>query len=175
MANSYHAGFMSNKPNWGKALRNFRLELLVLLTDVLCLAALWTLTTYALHSPGRGILLFLSVPWWAMLGTVAMVAGIWQSFGLSPGMKLLGRRLVDSNDDHGVASWGRRLLRSFLVILSPLLILPTIAVAKYVPLHDQMLGFSTVSAATVVDPKRAWYRRSWPLAIGLLAIMAFAV
>jgi len=175
MANSYHAGFMSNKPNWGKALRRFRLELLVLLTDVACLAALWMLTTYVLHSPGRGVLLFLSVPWWAMLGTISVVAGVWQSFGLSPGMKLLGRRLVDSNDDHGVASWGRRLLRSFLVILSPLLILPTIAVAKYLPLHDQMLGFSTVSAATVVDPKRVWYRRSWPVAIGLLAIMAFAV
>ena len=166
---------MSDKPSWGKALRHFRLELMVFVTDLTFLAALWMLTTYVLHNPGRGVLLFLSVPWWVMLAAVAMGAGIWQSFGLSPGMKLLGRRLVDSNDDHSLASWGRRLLRSFLVILSPLLVLPTITLAKYIPLHDRVLGFATVSAATVVDPKRTWYRRSWPIAVGSLAIMAFVV
>ncbi len=50
---------MSDKPNWGKALRHFRLELMVFLTDIAFLAALWMLTTYVLHNPGRGDLLFL--------------------------------------------------------------------------------------------------------------------
>ena len=175
MTNSYHAGFMSDKPNWGKALRHFRLDLMVFLTDIAFLAALWMLTTYVLQNPGRGVLMFLTVPWWAMLVTVAVVAGIWQSFGLSPGMKLLGRRLVDSSDTHGATSLGRRFLRSLLVILSPLLVLPTLVLARYIPLHDRILGFETVSAAKVVDPKRAWYLRSWPIAVGLLAIMAFIV
>lgn len=175
MTNSYHAGFMSNKPNWGKALSNFRLDLLVFLTDLVFLAALWMLTTYVLNAPDRGVLLFLSVPWWGMLAVVAPVSGIWQSFGLSPGMKLLGRRLVDSSDGHGVASWGRRFLRSLLVILSPLLVFPTIVLARYIPLHDRILRFRTVSAAKVIDPKRAWYRRSWAVAISLLAVMAFLV
>ncbi|MCK5828624.1 phosphonate ABC transporter, permease protein PhnE [Candidatus Bipolaricaulota bacterium] len=175
MINSYHTGFMSDKPNWGKALRHFRLELMVFLTDIAFLAALWMLTTYVLQNPGRGVLLFLTVPWWAMLVAVAVVAGIWQSFGLSPGMKLLGRRLVDSSDTHGAASLGRRFLRSLLLIPSPLLVLPTLVLARYIPLHDCILGFETVSAAKVVDPKRAWYLRSWPIAVGLLAIMAFIV
>ncbi len=110
-----------------------------------------------------------------MLTAVSVLAGIWQSFGLSPGMQLLGRLLVDSNGSTALASFPRRLLRSFVVLLSPLLILPSIALAKYVPLHDQVLGFATVSSATVVEPKKAWYRRSWAVAVGLLAFMAFAV
>ena len=175
MTNSYHAGFMSNKPTWGKALSNFRLDLLVFLTDLIFLAVLWMLTTYVFNAPERGVLLFLSVPWWAMLAVIAPVAGIWQSFGFSPGMKLLGRRLKDSKGSHGTDSWGRRFLRSFLVILSPLLVFPTLILARYIPLHDRALGFATVSAATVIDPKRAWYRRSWAVAVGLLAVMAFLV
>ncbi len=63
MTNSYHAGFMSEKPDWGNALRHFRRDILVLMTDLAFLAALWMLTTYVWLSPGRGVLLFLSVPW----------------------------------------------------------------------------------------------------------------
>ncbi len=175
MTNSYHAGFMSNKPDWGKALRQFRRDVLVLLTDLSFLVALWMLTTYVWHNPGRGVLLFLSVPWWVMLTTVALLAGIWQSFGLSPGMKLMGRRLVDSRGDSALVSFPRRFVRSFLVLLSPLLILPALALAKYIPLHDRGLGFATVSAAEVVEPKKAWYRCSWAVAVGLLAFVTFAV
>ena len=175
MTNSYHAGFMSDKPNWGKAFRYFKRDLLVLLTDLAFLAALWMLTTYVLVNPGRGILVFLTVPWWVMLPIVSVLAGIWQSFGLSPGMKLLGRRLVDSTGGPALNSSPRRVLRSVLVLFSPLLVFPTAALAKYIPLHDNFLGFATVSSAEVIDPKKAWYRRSWAVAVALLALMAFAV
>jgi len=175
MTNSYHAGFVSEKPDWGRALRFFRRDVLVLLTDMLFLAVLWMLITYAWHSPDRGVLLFLTVPWWVMLATVAVVAGIWQSFGLSAGMVLLGRRLADSRSESALKAFPRRLLRSFLVLLSPLLVLPTLAQAKYVPLHDQVLGFATVSKAELSEPRKVWYRQSWALAVLGLALVAFAV
>jgi len=175
MANEYYAGFMTSKPSWGRALRQYRRDLSVLLVDIVFLVALWLLVTYAWHNPPRGVLLFLTVPWWVMLSSTAVVAGIWQSFGLSPGMKLVGRRLVDQQGSSAGASIPRRLLRSFLVLLSPLLILPALATAKYAAWHDRLLGFGTVSVAEYDEPRRPWFRRSWAIGVIMLTAAAFAV
>ncbi len=175
MTKTYHAGFMSDKPNWGQALKLWRRDVLVFLTDVACLAGLWMLITYAAISPDRGVLVFLTVPWWLMLLVVAVLAGLWQSFGLSSGMKLLGRRLKATQDASGAAAFARRLFRALLLPFSPLLVLPVLVTARYVPIHDRWSGFETQSATEVVDPKSPWYRRSWAVAIALLALTAFAV
>ena len=175
MQNSYHAGFMVDRPSWSKALRRYRGDVYVLLIDVLFLVAMWLLVTYVWHSPERGELLFLTVPWWFMLLVTSGAAGLWQSFGISPGMKLMGRRLVDQTTDSVVPTAVRRLARSCLVLLNPILVFSVLATARYTAWHNRVLGFDTVSAAEYQEPRRAWYRRSWTIGVLLLAVAALAV
>lgn len=171
----YYDGFMVKRPSWNKALRQYRSDLYVLLADILFLVAMWLFVTYASHAPERGELLFLTVPWWVMLLVTSLAAGLWQSFGLSPGMKLMGRRLVDRRTDDFVTEALRRIARSIIVLLTPLLIFPVLVTARYTSLHNQLLGFDTVSAAEIVEPKRPWYRRSWSVGVLLLAAAALIV
>ena len=154
---------MIYRPSLSGTWRQYRRDLYVLLADVMFLVAAWLLLTYAWHSPERGELLFLTVPWWFMLLMTFGAAGLWQSFGLSPGMKLMGRRLLDRRNDSdffSISAAARRLARSGLVLLSPLLILPALSTARYTAWHDQLLGFSTVSESEHPEPRRAWFRRS---------------
>ena len=187
MPNEYHAGFMTKKPDWGRALKHYRRDLVILLTDLVFLASLWMLATYLWYRPERGVLLFLTVPWWMMLSVVAVVAGVWQSFGVSPGMKLMGRRLTDAQalEVGGPSSSQRaggtalalfqRLQRSLMVLLNPLAALPSLVLGRYVPWHDRLTGFAMVSAAEIVEPRRPWFRRSWSLATALLVVVALSV
>ncbi|MBT3272326.1 MAG: phosphonate ABC transporter, permease protein PhnE, partial [Spirochaetales bacterium] len=102
-------------------------------------------------------------------------AGLWQSFGISPGMKLMGRRIVDQRTDSTVSAAVRRLARSGLVLLSPLLVFSVLATARYTAWHDRLLGFSTASATEYPEPRRAWFRRSWTAGVLLLAAAALVV
>ncbi|MCK4246115.1 hypothetical protein KAX14_02655, partial [Candidatus Bipolaricaulota bacterium] len=94
MKEKYYAGFMTERPTWRKARRAFLKDMTILVTDVLFLAFLWWLGSYIWNDLVHQTRDFLSVPWWIMVVSVIELAFVWQSFGLSPGMRLLGRRLV---------------------------------------------------------------------------------
>ncbi len=167
----YHAGFMSKRPNWGKALRAYRKDLGVLVTDWLVLIALWGLFSFIWNDLVHGTRDFLSLPWWIVVLACFELAAAWSCFALSPGMRLLGRRTIDARDGRTVI--GRRVLRMVLLHGLPLLVVQALATARYVPWHDRLSGFQSVSAAEVPDPRKAWYRTSWMVAIAVLAVAMY--
>ncbi|MFC2079275.1 phosphonate ABC transporter, permease protein PhnE [Candidatus Bipolaricaulota bacterium] len=97
------------------AFRNFRRRVLVLLTDILFVAVFWMFATYIAHNPERGVAPFLSVPWWVMLLCSVVVAVGWQMFGVSPGMKLMGRGRADIKRAWYRQSWS---LGTILLLLA---------------------------------------------------------
>jgi len=167
----YYAGFMSKRPTWGKALRAYRKDLAVLVTDLVVVIALWGLASFIWNDLAHGTRDFLSVPWWIMLVVCFELALVWSTFTVSPGMRLLGRRTIDARDGRPLI--GRRLLRVLLLHGLPLLVFPTLATTRYTPWQDRLAGFRSVSAAEVPDPRRPWYRTSWMVAIVVLAVAMY--
>jgi phosphonate transport system permease protein len=173
MKEKYYAGFMTERPSWRKARRAFLKDMSILVTDVLFLAALWWLGSYIWNDLAHQTRDFLSVPWWIMIVSVIELALVWQSFGLSPGMKLLGRRLVDEQDGPWWISLGRRSIRVLLLHVMPALLFQVLLTTRYTPWHDQLLGFRSVSAAEIDEVRLPWYRRSSAVAVILLSLAMY--
>ena len=163
----YYAGFMTKRPNWGKALRAYRKDLGVLAADLLVVLALWGLASFIWNDLAHGTREFVSVSPWIMLVVCLELALTWEVFAVSPGMRLLGRRLIDTRDGRAVN--GRRFLRALLLHGLPLLLFSILATTRYTPWQDRLTGFRSVSAAEVPDPRRPWYRTGWMVAIVVLA------
>lgn len=164
---------MSERPSWRKARRAFLKDVSILATDVLILASLWWLGSYIWNDLAHQTRDFLSVPWWIMVVSVIELALVWQSFGLSPGMKLLGRRLVDEQDGPWWISLGRRSIRVLLLHVMPALLFQVLLTTRYTPWHDRLLGFRSASAAEIDEVRVPWYRRSSVVAVILLSLAMY--
>jgi phosphonate transport system permease protein len=149
-----------------------RPRLLIPLIDWIALAYLWAIGTCFFSLILYREEAYLLVPWWWMALGVIEGAGLWESLGVSLGMRLLGRRLAGSEGDP-------RPFKRFLYWLFWHLSLP---VAFLVPLIEPQ-GRSVqerLSGLRLAEPEPGtrwarWYRTSWGLAlllIGLLTIGA---
>ncbi len=170
MKEKYYAGFMTERPTWRKARRAFLKDMSILVTDVLFLASLWWLGSYIWNDLVHQTRDFLSVPWWIMVISVIELALVWQSFGLSPGMRLLGRRLIDEQDGPWWISLGRRSIRVLLLHVMPALLFQVILTTRYTPWHDRFLGFCSASAAEIDEIRVPWYRSSSAIAVIALGV-----
>jgi phosphonate transport system permease protein len=163
----YHAGFMTARPSWSVALRAYRKDIGTVIADLSVLIALWLLASFIWNDLAHGVRDFMSVPWWVMLVSCFELALVWQSFGISVGMRASGRRRLDERN--GKSLNARRLLRIVFLHGLPLFIIPIVVTARYRPWHDVVAGFRPVSAAEVSESRRPWYRTSWMLAFIALA------
>ncbi len=173
MKEKYYAGFMTERPSWRKARRAFLKDVSILATDVLILASLWWIGSYIWNDLAHQTRDFLSLPWWIMVVSVIELALVWQSFGLSPGMKLFGRRLVDEQDGPWWISLGRRSIRVLLLHVMPALLFQVLLTTRYTPWHDRLLGFRSASAAEIDEVRVPWYHRSSTVAVILLSLAMY--
>lgn len=173
MEQNYHAGFMTARPSWKKAFKAYRQDIGIAFVDILVIVALWGLSSFIWNDLLYGTRDFLSVPWWIVLIVAVELAFLWQSFAISPGMRLTGRRLADAQGAAAGNPMGRRLLRSLALHVLPFLVFPTIATARYTDLHNKVSGFQSLSVAELPDPRKAWYLRSSSVAIVLLALATY--
>lgn len=173
MEQNYPAGFMTKKPSWKKAFQAYRLDLAMTVTDIVVLFALWGLVSFIWNDLMHGTREFLSVSWWIPVIVSVELAFVWQSFAVSPGMKLVGRRLSNAQSTSNTYAVGRRLLRVLALHVLPFLVFPTLMTARYSDIHNTVTGFQTVSIADLPDSRKAWYKRSWIVAIVLLAIAMY--
>jgi len=173
MEQSYHAGFMTRKPNWRKAFRQYSKDLSVLATDIAVLLALWGLCSFIWNHFTHGTRDFLSLPWWIVIVVCVELALLWSSFGVSPGLRLLRRRLVDERGKRIL--FFRRLLRTVALHVQPLLAFEVLVTAKYTPRHDQLTGFRIHAETEFAEPRLPWYRKSSALSILLLGLAMFLV
>ena len=170
---NYHAGFMTPKPHWRKAFRKLGQDLGILATDVVVLLALWGLCSFVWNHFAHGTRDFLSMPWWIALIVCFELGAAWQSFGISPGLRLLRRRVVDERN--GRLRHVRRLARALFLHIEPFYVFAVTFTARHVAWHDRFSGFRTVSSADVDEPRLSWYRRSSTLSVILLAAAMFLV
>jgi len=173
MEKDYHAGFIAARPNWRKAFRAYGKDLSVITTDLLVLLALWGLSSFIWNHFAHGTRDFLSVSWWIVLAVCVEVAFVWSSFGTSPGLRLLRRRLIDERGRCRL--FVRRLARTLSLHIQPLLALEVLVTAKYTPRHDRMTGFRILSETELAQARRPWYRSSSSLSIILLGLAMFLV
>ncbi len=173
MKEKYYAGFMTERPTWRKARRAFVKDMSILVTDVLFLASLWWLGSYIWNDLFHQTRDFLSVPWWIMVISVIELALVWQSFGLSPGMRLLGRRLIDKQDGPWWISLGRRSIRVLLLHVMPALLFQVILTTRYTPWHDRFLGFRSANSAEIDAIRVPWYRCSTAIAVIVLGLAMY--
>ena len=173
MEQNYHAGFMSTRPSWKKAFMAYRQDLAIAFIDTLVLVGLWGISSFIWNDLVHGTRDFLSLPWWMMVVVSVELAFLWQSCAVSPAMKLTGRRLVDVQGESRKRCFGRRFLRWLSLHMLPFLVFPVIATGRYSALHNRVAGFQSVSVAELPDKRKAWYRRSWVLAIAALGLATY--
>jgi len=173
MEQNYHAGFIATKPNWRKAFRAYGKDLSVLAADVFVLLALWGLCSFIWNHFALGTRDFLSLPWWIVVVACVELALVWSSFGTSPGLRLVRRRLIDERG--GRRLFFRRLLRVVALHVQPFLALEALITAKYTPRHDRITGFRVLSETELAEARSPWYRSSSSLSIVLLGLAMFLV
>jgi phosphonate transport system permease protein len=168
MKDRYYAGFMTDKPTWLEGLAAFRKQTLVLIADIIALIYLWFMVSYAWNYFVHHTRSFATLPWWVMLIVVVEAASLWQNYGVSIGMKLVGQRLVDSAGRR--ISPDRRALRFLLWHLTPLAIISLAITTEWKPWHDRVTELTMVGADRVELAPRPWYRRSWSIALLLICL-----
>jgi len=173
MEQNYHAGFISSRPNWRKGFRAYGKDLTVLAADIFVLLALWGLCSFIWNHFALGTRDFLSLPWWIVVVVCVELACIWSSFGTSPGLRLLRRRLINEEGKRGLLL--RRFLRVATLHLQPFLALEVLVTAKYTPRHDRITGFRVLSEMELQEARGPWYRSSSSLSIVLLGLAMFLV
>lgn len=172
MKQTYPAGFMTARPTWKKAFKAYRQDLMIAFVDIAVIAALWSLSSFIWNDLMYGTRDFLSAPWWAVVIVSVELAFLWQSFAISPGMKLSGRRFVDRQGE-GHHPMARRLLRWLALHALPFLFFSTLVTARYIDIHNKATGFESGSIAEIPDSRKPWYRRSSTVAIVLLALATY--
>lgn len=157
---------MSRADSLYDKLRATRPRFLIPLVDLIVLAYLWAIGTCFFSFILYGKEAYLLVPWWWMLLTVVEGAALWESCGVSIGMRLLGRRLCEGNFSTPQPA------RRFLYWLFWHLSLPT---ALFTPWFDsQQTLAERVSGLVLSEPEQRWerwYRTGWGILLLLIALL----
>jgi len=169
MKDRYYAGFMQEKPRWMRSLADLRGRLFVFITDAIALIYLWTMVSYCWNTFVFQTKSFVTLPWWVMLLVVIEAAALWENFGVSIGMKLLGLRLTSA--DGSGPSMGDRALRYLTWHFSGLPLVGVVAAKDGQAWHDRLSGLRVVGAEDVETERYPWYRRSWSIALLVLLIV----
>jgi len=167
MDEKYYAGFMTARPDWMKGIKFIRRRILAFLTDFLFLVYTWTIASFIVNMLAYQTKSFVILPWWIMLVAAVEIAGIWESFGISVGMRLLGLQ-VSSRGEGLPIRLGRRLLRFLLWNISAIPIYGLIFATDQGKraLHDRLSGLSIVKAEPGRRTTKRRYTESWALAMG---------
>lgn len=160
-------------------LQSCRPRFLVPLVDFFALAYLWAIGTCFFSLIRYGEEAYLLLPWWWMALAVVEGAAIWESFGSSIGLRLVGRRLSKIPDSQIQDSNLRifhlpHLSQRLLYWLFWHLSLPLMFAAPWFDRRGRSLPERfTGLRLTKLEPeaqRERWYRTSWGIALLLMAI-----
>jgi len=157
-----------DEPDFRKRFQSIRRRALVLLTDVIALSYLWTLASYCWNRFALGTGSYMTLPWWAMIIIAIEIAAVWENFGVSLGMHLLGVRLSSRSEESNPANHA---LRYLLWHIAPLSLISFFFSSKEEPWHDRVTRLYAVSAAEVEEKRVSWYRTSWKNALALIGVL----
>jgi len=163
MKDRYYAGFMRDMPAWMQNFRHLRKPLFAFLVDVLALVYTWTIVSFIYNTYAHGVASYTTLPWWLMLIVAVEGAALWENFGVSVGMKLLGIRVARA--DAGPPGVLSRLVRFLVWHVSGLPLIGYILTKEGLAWHDLASGLGVVSHEDVETRRLPWYRQSWSLAV----------
>ena len=172
MKERYYAGFMSKQPAWMRSLPMLRRRLFAYVVDLIAIAYLTTVISFCVNAIAYDFKDFVLLPWWILLVLSVEAAALWESFGVSPGMKLLGIRLVDVSRQSRGSAIIRRTVRFLLWHISALPLIGFLFASEdgRRALHERVSHMRMADADELDRDLRPWYRRGWFLSILALAI-----
>lgn len=172
----YYAGFMTAKPRFDKRLKAVRRRAYVFLADLLAIVYFWTLASYCWNITVFGTRDYVTLPWWIMLVVAIEAAAVWENFGVSLGMRLLGLRLMPRKDQ-SQDNLGSHFLRYLLWHLGPVWLVGSIFSGRPEPWHERVTDLHAIGTAEAEteeeEETKPWYRASWKLA--LLALLGITI
>jgi len=174
----YYADFIRPKPRWLTAWDAMKPRIMAFAVDAGFVAILLLIATYFFTRVLTGETgNFLVVPWWAFLIIVIELPVVWESFGVSAGMRAMGLRLVASGDKQIPPGFGARCLRVVLWHVS------TVSVIGMIwPLFsrdgsgptDRWSGTRVIKVTAEKVAKVPWHHTSSGLATALLCAVVLA-
>ena len=144
MKDRYYAGFMQEMPVWMKNVRHLRRPVLAYLIDVVILLYAWTILSFIYNTYAYGVPSYTTLPWWWMLLVVLETAALWQNFGVSLGLKLLGIRVTTPEGES--PGFGRRVIRYLVWHVSGLPVIGYIDSKEASAWHDLASGLRRCTA-----------------------------
>ena len=172
MKERYYAGFMSKQPAWMRSLPVLRRRLFAYVVDFIAIAYLTTIVSFCFNVFAYDFKDFVLLPWWILLIVSVEAAALWESFGTSAGMKLLGIRLVDVSERGRGSAIAARALRFLLWHVSALPLVGFLFSSEEGrrALHERISRMRMADADELPRDLRPWYRRGWLLSVLLLTI-----
>ncbi len=173
MKERYYAGFMTEPPRFLREIANglprVRRRVYAALTDLCAIVYVLVMGSYSLNYILYHSKSFAVLPWWVILVIAVELTALWESFGVSIGMRILGIRLTPIERD----SINQHFLYYLLWPLFPLFTLQLLVNSNAVPLHERISGLKVVKATELpVATPRPWYRQSWAAGALIVAIVS---
>ena len=159
---------MRTRPRYHANVKVIRRRTLVFLADFTLLIYMWTIASYCWNKFALGTGGFVTLPWWVMLIAALEIAAVWENFGVSIGMRLLGVRL-SSRDERSTT--GGHVLRYILWHIAPLSLISFFFSTQDSPWHDRVAHLYAVSASDVEHRIAPWYRTSWKIVLVVLSLI----
>lgn len=151
-------------------LRAVQPRILIPLIDWIALAYLWAIGTSLFSFILYGKEAYLPVPWWWMAFGVVEGAALWESLGVSLGMRLVGRQLLEGGS-------APQLSRRFRYWLLWNLTLPVALLAPWFDREGRTWA-ERLSGLGLEEPKGQearlwgrWYRTSWGLLLLFMTLL----
>ena len=157
---------MQDMPAWMQNFRNIRRPLLAFLVDVVSIVYTWTIISFCYNSFAHGVASYLTLPWWVMLIVAVEGAALWENFGVSVGMKLLGIRIATADGKPPRAS--ARVVRFLVWHVSGLPLVGYILTKEGRAWHDLASGLRVVSHEEMEARRVPWYRQGWFVTVGVM-------
>lgn len=170
----YYAGFIRPKPRWIDVLGVFKTRVAIFLTDIVLFFYLLIIGSYCFSQIVYGEERFLLSPWWVIPVLVVELALLWETFGVSVGMKLAGIRLLTL--DGRVPSSRRRVLRFVIWHLLALPLVGSLAILwdrDRLAWQDRLSGTKLVKGEKEAAVRTPWYRT--PHGIAVAAALALTL
>jgi phosphonate transport system permease protein len=148
-----------------------RPRLLIPLVDIIALTYLWAIGTCFFSLIRYGEEAYLLTPWWWMVLAVVEGTALWESLGVSLGMRLLGRQFLgESSPSRPSQRFGHWLLWHIT--------LPTALLAPWLDAQGRSLP-ERFSGLVLTEPQPGsqwgkWYRTSWGIVLFLAAALTLA-
>ncbi len=160
---------MQDMPPWMQNFRHIRRPLFAFLVDFVALVYTWTIVSFIYNTYAHGVASYTTLPWWLMLIVAVEAAALWENFGISPGMKLLGIRVAtaDAKPPRRVLA---RVVRFLVWHVSGLPLVGYILTKKGLAWHDLASGLRIVSHEEMETRRLPWYRQSWSVAVAVMLV-----